>query len=397
MPSASLSTPASDSAAPPCRPGDLAVYIHWPFCRSKCPYCDFNSHVRERIDEARWLAAYRSQLQSLAEGCSGRTVRSVFFGGGTPSLMAPATVAAILEEVGRLWPVAPDAEVTLEANPSTAEAGRFQDFAVAGVGRLSLGVQALDDAALRSLGRGHTAAEAVAAVAMAARIFRRFSFDVIWGRPGQQPADWRRELAEAVAMAGDHLSVYQLTIEPGTAFRRDGVAAADEETALAMWLATQELLQAAGLPAYEISNHARPGSECRHNLAIWQGRDYLGIGPGAHGRITGEAGAVATRAGRSPEKWLTAVEAGGDGLAEREQVSAAERREELLLMGLRLTRGLDRGSFRTATGVEPEAAVDPAALAVLIEGGFVEADAAGIRATAEGRLRLNAVLARLLA
>jgi len=396
MPSASLSTPASGSAAA-LHPADLAVYIHWPFCRSKCPYCDFNSHVREGIDEARWLAAYCAQLARLAAETAGRTVRSVFFGGGTPSLMAPATAAAILGEIARLWCLAPDAEVTLEANPSTAEAGRFRDFAAAGIGRLSIGVQALDDAALRFLGRRHSAAEAVAAVAMARRAFRRYSFDLIWGRPGQRPAEWRRELGEAVAMAGDHLSVYQLTIEPGTAFRRDGVAAADEETALAMWRATEELLAAAGLPAYEISNHARRGGECRHNLAVWQGGDYLGVGPGAHGRVTGGGGTVATRAGRSPEKWLAAIEAGGDGLAERECLSAAERREELLLMGLRLTRGIDRARFRAAAGGEPEAAVDQAALATLTEGGFLEADREGLRATAAGRLRLNAVLARLLA
>lgn len=395
-PSASLSTPASDSAALPVA-GELAVYVHWPFCRSKCPYCDFNSHVRERIDEARWLAAYRAQLRHFAAGTAGRMVRSVFFGGGTPSLMAPATAAAILDEIARLWRLAPNAEVTLEANPSTAEAGRFRDFAAAGIGRLSIGVQALDDAALRFLERGHSAAEAVAAVAMASRVFRRFSFDLIWGRPGQQPAAWRRELGEAMVMAGDHLSVYQLTIEPGTAFRRDGVAAADEETALAMWRATQEVLEAAGLPAYEISNHARPGGECRHNLAVWQGGDYLGVGPGAHGRITGGGGTVATRAGRSPEKWLAAIEAGGEGLAERERVSAAERRDELLLMGLRLRRGIDRAVFRTATGGAPEAAVDPAGLAALVEGGFLEVDAEGLRATPAGRLRLNAVLARLLA
>lgn len=396
MPSTSSSLPASaDPACPPA--GDLAVYIHWPFCRSKCPYCDFNSHVRERIDEDRWLAAYRAQLRRLAAETAGRTIRSIFFGGGTPSLMQPRTTAAMLDEIAGLWPVAADVEVTLEANPSTAEAGRFRDFAAAGIGRLSLGVQALNDAALRSLGRGHSAAEAVAAVALAGRIFPRFSFDLIWGRPGQRPADWREELCRATAMAGDHLSVYQLTIEPGTAFRRDGVAAADEDDALSMWLLTEEVLAAAGLPAYEISNHAREGRECRHNVAVWQGGCYLGIGPGAHGRIAAGSGVIATRVGRSPEKWLAAIELGGDGLAEREQVSLAERREELLLMGLRLTRGIERARFRALAGLEPEAAVNPTVLSVLIEAGFLESDAAGLRATPEGRLRLNAVLARLLA
>lgn len=396
MPSASSSLPASvDPARPPA--GDLAVYIHWPFCRSKCPYCDFNSHVREGIDEDRWLCAYRAQLQRLATETAGRTIRSIFFGGGTPSLMQPATAAAMLDEVAGLWRVATDAEVTLEANPSTAEAGRFRDFASAGINRLSIGVQALDDAALRSLGRGHSAAEATAAVALAGRIFPRFSFDLIWGRPGQRPADWREELRRATAMAGGHISVYQLTIEPGTAFRRDGVAAADEDDALSMWLLTQEVLAAAGLPAYEISNHAHEGHECRHNVAVWQGGCYLGIGPGAHGRIGAAGGVIATRAGRSPEKWLAAIEAGGDGLAERQQVSLAERREELLLMGLRLTRGVERARFRALAGLEPEAGVDPAALSVLTDVGFLVSDAAGLRATPEGRLRLNAVLARLLA
>ncbi|MFO1146600.1 MAG: radical SAM protein [Rhodospirillales bacterium] len=260
MPSASSSLPASADPAPP-PAGDLAVYIHWPFCRSKCPYCDFNSHVREGIDEERWLCAYRVQLRHFAAETDGRTIRSIFFGGGTPSLMRPATAAAVLDEIAGLWPVAADVEVTREANPTTAEAGRSRDFAAAGIGRLSLGVQALDDAALRSLGRGHSAAEAVAAVALAARTFSRFSFDLIWGRPGQQPADWGDELRRATTMAGDHLSVYQLTIEPGTAFRRDGVAAADEDDALAMWLLTQEVLAATGLPAYEISNHARAGGD----------------------------------------------------------------------------------------------------------------------------------------
>lgn len=397
MPSASSSLPASADAAHPST-GDLAVYIHWPFCRSKCPYCDFNSHVRERVDDDRWLAAYRAQLRRLAAETAGLTIGSIFFGGGTPSLMQPRTAAAMLDEMARLWPAAADVEVTLEANPSTAEASRFRDFAAAGINRLSIGVQALDDAALRFLGRGHSATQATAAVALAARTFPRFSFDMIWGRPGQKPADWREELRRASAMAGDHLSVYQLTIEPGTAFRRDGVAAADEDDALAMWLLTQEVLAAAGLPAYEISNHARQGHECRHNVAIWQGGCYLGIGPGAHGRIAAGSGSVAaTRAGRSPEKWLAAIEAGGDGLAEREEVGIAERREELLLMGLRLTRGIERTRFRALAGIEPEAAVNATALAMLIEAGFLVSDAAGLRATPEGRLRLNAVLARLLA
>lgn len=394
--SANSSPPASAEASAKAKL-DLAIYVHWPFCRSKCPYCDFNSHVREHIDQERWRAAYVAQLRRLAADVPGRTVGSVFFGGGTPSLMPPPTVATILETVGDLWPLAPHVEVTLEANPSSAEAGRFRDFRDEGVGRLSIGVQALDDQALRLLGRGHSAAEAVAAVDLAARIFPRFSFDLIWGLPGQQPAAWEAELRRATGMAGDHLSVYQLTIEPGTAFRRDGVAAAGEDAAVEMHLLTQEVLLAAGLPAYEISNHARPGGECRHNLAVWEGSAYLGVGPGAHGRIGSAGTSIATRAVRSPEKWLAAVEAGGDGLVERQPLDARERQEELLLTGLRLTRGVDRRRFRALTGLEPEDAVDRRALDFLVERGFMEADAAGLRASSEGLLRLNTVLAQLIA
>lgn len=398
MPSASSSPPAS--AEPGSPPGDalrLAVYIHWPFCRSKCPYCDFNSHVREKVDEDRWLAAYLAQLRRLAAAVPNRTVSSVFFGGGTPSLMAPATTARMLEAVAALWPAAIDLEVTLEANPSTAEAQRFRDFRAAGVGRLSIGVQAFEDEALRLLGRGHTAAEALAAIELASAVFPRFSFDLIWGRPGQRPEAWRSELSRASMMAGDHLSVYQLTIEPGTAFRRDGVAGAGEGDALEMWRITQEVLETAGLPAYEISNHARPGGFCRHNVAIWQGADYLGIGPGAHGRIGHNRTQLATRAPRSPEKWLASIEAGGDGLAERQPLASRERREELLLTGLRLTHGIDRARFRALTGVELEDAVDRQALALFTEAGFLQCDRLGMRASAEGLLRLNAILGRLLA
>jgi putative oxygen-independent coproporphyrinogen III oxidase len=375
----------------------LAIYIHWPFCRSKCPYCDFNSHVRASIDEARWRRAYLTELDNFAAETEGRRVASVFFGGGTPSLMRPETTAAILDHVASRWPLAADLEVTLEANPSTAEAARFRGFREAGVDRLSIGVQALDDDALRFLGRGHSVAEARAAVDLAAVIFPRFSFDLIWGWPGHELAAWRRQLGEGLAMAGDHLSAYQLTIEPGTAFWREGVPAAGEDTGVALYEITQEVLAGAGLAAYEISNHARPAGECRHNLAIWRGTDYLGIGPGAHGRLSCDGGMDATRAIRAPEKWLAKVEARGHGLAERVPLAPSERREELLLLGLRLTRGLERDRFRALAGVEPEDAVDRMALARLVDGGFIAADAAGLRATSTGRLRLNAVLAQLLA
>jgi putative oxygen-independent coproporphyrinogen III oxidase len=391
--------PPGTAAGDPATAADaLGLYIHWPFCRSKCPYCDFNSHVRAGIDEGRWLAAFRRALATLAAEAPGRQVSSVFFGGGTPSLMAGATVAAILDAVAGHWPVADDVEVTLEANPTTAEAGHFRDFRRAGVGRLSIGVQALDDASLGVLGRGHSAAEARAAVALAARIFPRVSFDLIYARPGQTLAAWEAELAAAVAMAGDHLSVYQLTIEAGTAFARAGRAAADEDTAADLWELTQDRLDAAGLPAYEISNHARPGGACRHNLAIWRGGDYLGIGPGAHGRLTAADGVTfAMSDERSPEAWLAAVENGGTGRAERLALSAAARGEELLLTGLRLTEGVARQRFRRLTGRDVKDAVDHDALRTLIDAGFLTLDAARLRATVAGRRCLDAVLARLLA
>jgi oxygen-independent coproporphyrinogen-3 oxidase len=281
----------------------LAVYIHWPFCRSKCPYCDFNSHVRERIDETRWTGALLADLDRQAELASDREVVSIFFGGGTPSLMPPETVAALIERVKALWPVAPDLEVTLEANPNSAEAERFAGFAAAGVNRLSLGIQALDPAALEFLGRRHDRDEAIAAIRLARDTFPRYSFDLIYARPGQDVVAWQNELDEALTLAGEHLSLYQLTIEPGTAFgnraSRGEILAADEDTAVALFEVTQERLAAAGLPAYEISNHARPGAECRHNLAYWRYEDYLGIGPGAHGRVTRDEGKIATRQRRT--------------------------------------------------------------------------------------------------
>lgn len=377
--------------------GDLALYIHWPFCLAKCPYCDFNSHVAAAIDQQRWQAALLRALQRAADGNAGRPVASVFFGGGTPSLMHPATVAALLEAVARLWRLAGDAEITLEANPTSTEAARFAGFAAAGVNRLSIGVQALDDRALAWLGRQHDAAQARHAVRLARRSVPRFSFDLIYARPGQTLDAWRDELALALDLAGEHLSVYQLGIEPGTRFWHDRVAACDEERAADLYALTQEMLEAAGLPAYEISNHARPGGACRHNRMIWQGSDYLGIGPGAHGRLTRDGVTLATRAIRAPDKWLAAVEAGGSGAAAADPLSLAERREELLLMGLRLTDGIDRGTFRARAGIEPEAAVESAALRRLCASGHLVADERGLRVTRTGRPVLNAVIGALLA
>jgi oxygen-independent coproporphyrinogen-3 oxidase len=361
--------------------GPLAVYIHWPFCRSKCPYCDFNSHVRDGVDAARWTRALLADLDHHAELMPGRAIGSVFFGGGTPSLMPPETVAALLDRVGARWTVMPDVEVTLEANPNSAEAARFRAFAAAGVNRLSLGVQALDPAALKMLGRLHDRGEAIAAIEHARDNFARFSFDLIYARPGQSVAAWRHELDEGLALADDHLSLYQLTIESGTAFatleRLGDLAVPEEEVAAALFETTQEQLDARGLPAYEISNHARPGAECRHNLAYWRYQDYIGIGPGAHGRLTRGNVKYATRQRRVPERWLAEVERAGTGM---EEMAAISR---------------DRPRLERAASQDAESLFGRN-LPPLIEGGFLMLDRERLVATAAGRQRLNAVLGALL-
>jgi putative oxygen-independent coproporphyrinogen III oxidase len=378
----------------------LAVYIHWPFCRSKCPYCDFNSHVREAIDEDRWTRALLADLQSQAALASDREIVSIFFGGGTPSLMPSGTVAALIERVRTLWPVAPALEVTLEANPNSAEAERFAGFAAAGVNRLSLGIQALDPAALQFLGRRHDRHEAIAAIALARDTFPRYSFDLIYARPGKSIAAWDDELGEALTLAGTHLSLYQLTIEPGTAFgnraERREILTADEDTAAALFEMTQERLAAAGMPAYEISNHARPGAECRHNLAYWRYEDYLGIGPGAHGRVTRGSGKLATQQRRAPEAWLAAIEETGSAPDETMPIAPETAVEEMLMMGLRLTEGVSRARLEALADRTVEDLFGPA-LSRLVDGGFLTLDDDRLVATAAGRQRLNAVLAALLA
>jgi oxygen-independent coproporphyrinogen-3 oxidase len=378
---------------------ELAVYIHWPFCRSKCPYCDFNSHVREGVDAARWTQGLLADLDHHAELAPERAIGSVFFGGGTPSLMPPETVAALLDRVGAHWTMTPDVEVTLEANPNSAEAARFRAFAAAGVNRLSLGVQALDPAALKMLGRVHGRREAIAAIEHARDSFARFSFDLIYARPGQSISAWRNELDEALTLAAEHLSLYQLTIEPGTAFasleRRGDLVPAEEEIAAALFETTQDRLAAHGLPAYEISNHARPGAECRHNLTYWRYQDYVGIGPGAHGRLTREGGKFATRQHRTPERWLAAVERVGTGIAEMAAIDRDTAVEEMLMMGLRLTEGIDRVRLERAAGQDAESLFG-GSLAPLLDGGFLTLDQERLAATAVGRQRLNAVLAALL-
>lgn len=379
----------------------FGIYIHWPFCKSKCPYCDFNSHVRERVEHDRWCAALLRELDHYASATSGRRVTSVFFGGGTPSLMEPATVGAVLERIAARWTVGDDLEVSLEANPTSVEADKFRAFRAAGVNRLSMGIQALDDASLKFLGRQHNAAEATGAIELAAKTFDRFSFDLIYARPGQSVAAWEAELTRALDYAVGHLSVYQLTIEEGTAFfplhARGDLVLPDEDLAGDLYEATQSLLERAGLPAYEISNHARPGEESRHNLTYWRYGDYVGVGPGAHGRLTLGGGKFATRAHRAPEIWLERVERDGHGAATPEPVTREARGSELLMMGLRLREGVGRARLVEETGRDLDGLVDAGALDRLVTGGFLEVDDTAIRATHEGRQRLNAVLAALLA
>ncbi|NYZ17333.1 coproporphyrinogen III oxidase [Azospirillum sp. RWY-5-1] len=379
----------------------FGIYVHWPFCKAKCPYCDFNSHVRDRIDQERWRAGLLRELDHYADATAGRTVTSIFFGGGTPSLMEPATVAALVDRVAARWPVADRLEVTLEANPTSVEAGRFRGFREAGVNRVSLGIQALDDASLRFLGRQHSAAEALEAIGLARSIFDRFSFDLIYARPGQTVPDWERELRRALDFAVGHLSVYQLTIEEGTAFfplhARGALVLPDEETAGDLYEATQAVLDAAGLPAYEISNHARPGEESRHNLTYWRYGDYVGVGPGAHGRLTLDGTKLATRAHRAPEIWLERVERDGHGAHAPETVGLEERASEMLMMGLRLAEGVPLARLRAETGRDLHDLAAPGALERLAAGGFIEVTAERLRATEAGRQRLNAVLAALLA
>lgn len=379
----------------------LGVYVHWPFCKSKCPYCDFNSHVRDGVEQARWRAALLRELEHAAREAPGRRVETMFFGGGTPSLMEPETVAALIARTRELWDSAPQIEITLEANPTSVEASRFAALAEAGVNRVSLGVQALDAASLKFLGREHSTDEALDALATARRHFSRYSFDLIYARPGQTPEAWAEELERALTLAGEHLSLYQLTIERGTRFftdhARGNFVLPDEETSAAMFEQTQARLIEAGMPAYEISNHARPGAACRHNLIYWRYQDYVGIGPGAHGRFAEGSAKKATRRSSGPEAWLEAVERAGHGTAETSSVEGRDMVEEALMMGLRLADGIDRATFASVTGVDPVEAIDAARLDPLMRAGFLEIDATHLRATPEGRQRLNALLERLVA
>ena len=377
----------------------FAVYVHWPFCLSKCPYCDFNSHVRHGgVDEARFLRAYETEIAATAARVPGRTVSSIFFGGGTPSLMQPSTVQTILDCIGKHWSVAPDVEVTLEANPTSVEATRFRGYRAAGVNRVSLGVQALDDAALKELGRLHTAQEALDAVAVARSIFGRYSFDMIYARPQQSLDAWAAELKRAIAEAAEHLSLYQLTIEPDTPFfglhKAGKLTVPDEDLARDLYDLTQSICSAAGLPAYEISNHARPGAECRHNLVYWRGHDYAGVGPGAHGRLTIDGRRVATATEKRPEAWLMRVEETGTGFTVDEKLTSGETADEYLLMGLRLAEGIDTARYSALSGRD----LDPKRISILREEGAVETTTDGrLRVTKSGFPLLDAVVADLAA
>ncbi len=378
----------------------LALYIHWPFCLAKCPYCDFNSHVRDRIDQRRFAAALRTELAWEAARLGKRPLASIFFGGGTPSLMEAQTVADLIADARRLFVPLQDLEVTLEANPTSVEAARLAAFRDAGVNRVSMGIQSLRDDALRGLGRQHSAGQAIAALELAQRLFGRVSFDLIYARPGQTMTDWRAELRAALALAHDHLSLYQLTIEPGTAYealyRRGELVLPDDDLAAALYDATAEEAARFGLRPYEVSNYARPGSESRHNLAYWRYGDYAGIGPGAHGRISLGGALLATRRHRAPEPWAELVEAQGHGTTQEEPVLAGDRAREMLLMGLRLSEGIDAARFGARTGIALSDAVDAGVLEQAIAEAYVVWDEGRLRALPEGHKRLDSLLAALV-
>ncbi|HWI86497.1 MAG TPA: radical SAM family heme chaperone HemW [Sphingomonas sp.] len=365
----------------------LALYVHWPFCVSKCPYCDFNSHVRDSVDHKLWRGALLADLAHEAQRGPQRPLTSIFFGGGTPSLMPPAIAAAIIAAAERYWGFAPGIEITLEANPSSVEAARFADLSAAGINRVSLGLQALDDAALRFLGRAHDVAEGLAALAIAQRTFERVSFDLIYALPGQREEEWRAALARAIGFGTGHLSLYQLTIEPGTRFAtmaaQGELTPTDPDHAACLFELTREMTAAAGIPAYEISNHARPGEESQHNLTYWRYGDYLGIGPGAHGRRQG----TATVRAKKPENWLKRVGRDGHGIELEEGLPPEVRAREMLVMGLRLGEGLPRS--------KTDSIVDQHAVGRLSSLGLIEQTDELLRVTPEGMLLLDAILAEV--
>jgi len=377
----------------------LAVYIHWPFCKSKCPYCDFNSHVREAVEQERWKKALLSELESMAAHVPGRIVTSIFFGGGTPSLMPPSTAQALIEKVHALWPVADTIEITLEANPTSVEIDTFRDFRKAGFNRVSLGVQSLRDDELKFLGRGHSSQEAIRAIHSASETFERYSFDLIYARPNQTLAAWEAELGEALGLAGGHISLYQLTIEENTAFHhayaKGGFTLPDEAESEALYRLTETMMVARGMAAYEVSNYAAAGQASRHNLSYWKGDDYIGVGPGAHGRITiGKRIATATL--KSPELWLSQVERAGHACDVWQEVPREQEVEERLMMGLRLTEGINYADFERQTGYDLRPHINAARRDLYIREGLLENNPDVLRTTLAGRLVLNRLTAELL-
>lgn len=382
-----MNAPETPLLTPP-----LALYVHWPFCVSKCPYCDFNSHVRESVDQAAWRDALLADLAYEAQALPGRRLGSIFFGGGTPSLMPPETVAAVIDAATMHWPAEPDIEITLEANPSSVEAARFADIARAGVNRVSLGLQALDDSALAFLGRAHDVTEGLAALDTAQAAFARVSFDLIYARPGQTLPAWEAELARALAFGTEHLSLYQLTIEPGTRFATEAAAGRivipDGDSAADLFEATRAMTAAAGLPAYEISNHARLGAESRHNLVYWRYRDYAGVGPGAHGR----RGGLATARHKKPENWISAVARNGHGAQIEEPLAPNARATEALLMGLRLREGVDLARIAHLGETSPTALIDQSAAERLEQQGLITRNGDHLGVTEAGMLLLDAIL-----
>ena len=381
----------TDPQTPP-----LALYVHWPFCVSKCPYCDFNSHVRAEVDQAAWRAALLTDLRHEAEQLPGRMLGSIFFGGGTPSLMPPETVEAVIDAARQAWGFAPDIEITLEANPSSVEAARFADIAAAGVNRVSLGLQALDDQALKFLGRAHDQREGLAALDTAQRAFARVSFDLIYARPDQRLADWEAELTRAIGFGTEHLSLYQLTIEPGTRFATEAAAGRivipDGDSAADLFEATREITASAGIPAYEISNHARAGAESRHNLTYWRYRDYAGVGPGAHGRRAG----LATVRRKKPENWMSAIERNQHGMESEEILAPHTRATEALLMGLRLREGVDLARIARLGETSVEALIHWPAATRLEEQGLLLRDGDHLTVTEAGMLLLDAILPEIV-
>jgi len=393
-----LSSP--DLGAPDLGTPDLAIYVHWPFCRSKCPYCDFNSHVREEIDEAAWARALCQELDHYRTLSGPRRITSVFFGGGTPSLMSARTTGSVLERIAHNWSLHEDVEITLEANPTSVEANKFHDFSAAGVNRVSLGIQALNDQDLKALGREHDVAEAVAAINTAQKYFKRSSFDLIYARMGQSLPAWEKELTQALAMAVGHLSLYQLTIERGTAFyqayNKGRLTLPDETLSSDMYESTQAICNAHGLPSYEVSNHARPREESRHNLAYWRYADYIGVGPGAHGRLGFDDDLHGLCQIRSPEKWLEKVQRLGHATDQDILISQHEMAEEMIMMGLRLKNGISRADFASRIGADMDDFMDPAALKRLCELGYMEKDDHLLKASPQGMLVLNSLLRQLL-